>query len=199
MAHQPSDSLVVWLLLSSLVAMPASANPDKIPPSLGLTMDLKVKNIELRVGESLACEVKITNRGKKTVTLVAPGDGSQHGWRTPITGGSVLSLESTKKHATRPTPSKAPRCGNMNGLKKDEVFTLKPGQSKKLQAWTTLGPFEAAGKYRVILLYENQPSLKWPRDDLGLAGPHDKEALQKVKTSSKCLVVSNEIIITAVK
>jgi len=54
----------------------------------------------------------LVNRGKREVTLVEPGDGSDCGWRTPLVEWS------------RRRRDNGGRCGNINALKEEEVFTL---------------------------------------------------------------------------
>src|SRR5919201_6135680 len=69
----------------------------------------------------------LLNKGKETVTLVTPGDGSDCGWRTPLVGWSVVKVSADNPRAGK-HPDKVPlhrgaRCGNVNALKADEVFT----------------------------------------------------------------------------
>src|SRR5262249_657707 len=61
---------------------------------------------------------EVVNRPGREITLVKPGDGSDCGWRTPVITWTVEGVK----------PRGVLRCGNVNPLRPNEVFTLKPGQ-----------------------------------------------------------------------
>jgi hypothetical protein len=124
--------------------------------------------------------------------LVSPGDGSEHGWRTPIVGWSIIKDNSTMPHPSEPTPSKEGRCVYMNSLKSDEVFWLSPRESRGVNNWAFLRPFEEPGVYRVVFLYANHPSLQWRNE---FSWKHDSIALWRAKHSTETTIVSNEIVL----
>ena len=140
----------------------------------------------------------ITNTSSKDVTLVLPGDGSRYGWRTPVIGWSVIPADDKKtKHPEVPTPPKVvARCGNINALKADEVFTLKPGESKVIDRGVGIPPFPGPGKYRIKFFYSNIPDIKWSGVPLG---KHDPQAASKIPGSTPCKLISNELIVTVTK
>ena len=168
----------------------AADSEDKAP---ALVMQLSSPKTTLKVKEQPQVSVSITNNGEKPVTLVQPGDGSESGWRTPIINWSVLEANSKAKHPTQAAPQRRARCGNINRLKAEEVFTLAPGESKELKNWIYLEPFAKAGKYKVVFLYANRPTLKWSGIPLG---EHDAKAMGRVKNSTECSLVSNEVSFT---
>ena len=54
-------------------------------------------------GDTPSFDATIINQGKKPVTLVLPGDGSESGWRTPVVGWSVVSAaEPRQTHPAEP-------------------------------------------------------------------------------------------------
>jgi len=145
-----------------------------------------------RAGGSADIRVMLTNSGQKPVTLVHPGDGSDNGRRTPIIGVSILlpSQKGDKHPETRPLVRGG--CGNINPLKRDEVFELGPGATAKgAGSWPAWVHFSEAGTYRVRFYYRNDPTLQWKGIPLGT---HDPEALRRLRTSYKCSLVSNELV-----
>ena len=135
-------------------------------------------------------EFHIRNVGAHPVTLVAPGDGSESGWRTPTVSLSFLPVDSWKSHPAATASGPGGRCGNINKLEPQEVFQLAPGEEKKI-AWGHLfGGRMKPGKYRVRMYYENIPDMKWS----GLVmGGHDKGAMRRVRKSTPVSLVSNEV------
>src|SRR5260370_24574724 len=170
----------------------------------------------MKRGQDVRWEVTIVNRGKQEVTLVQPGDGSDCGWRTPIIewviNGGVegatrqLTVEKTKVRANdgapapKPTPQPAclgerfgriARCGNINSLKADEVFVLKPGQQVRLNAWMRDGGSQrAAGTYKVAVRYFHIPDLQWKGVPLG---EHDPRAMDRIRRSAPVTLESNVV------
>jgi len=138
--------------------------------------------------------VAITNSGKADVTLVQPGDGSDCKMRTPVVGWSAIPADDPKAtHPQEPPLYAGGRCGNINALQADEVFVLKPGERKALGGWFGAPSFPKRGKYRVVLYYFNLPNLQWSGLPLRR---HDEKAMRQVKTSTKCELVSNELVFT---
>ena len=140
--------------------------------------------------------VEIKNVGKPNVTLVKLGDGSAVGWRTPIVGWSILPADSKEQHPKQPQKRMVARCGNINALKLDELFTLKPGETMKLGDWNGFPHDIPPGKYRVVYYYSNVPDLKWSGVPLG---NHDANAMREVKNSTPIALVSNELQVEVVK
>lgn len=175
-------------------------NPSNIPSTKGafetknnenLILTIKLKQPVVTKGKYIQISATITNKGNEPVTLVKPGDGSSYGWRTPITALSVLS-ESDKKvsHPKNPKLFNLPRCGNINPLRANEVVTLNKGESVKLNQWAGYKKMDKVGTYRVVFYYNNQPTLKWRGLPLG---KHDEAAMKKVKASTPCKLISNEV------
>lgn len=160
---------------------------------LGADLVLKVQppRAPIRVGDDTRFTVFIRNRGPEPVTLVEPGDGSECGWRTPIVGWSVLPVEARQqRHPTEPPRFKGTRCGNINPLRLSEVFSLAVGEGRRLGGWIAFPMPEQAGRYRVVLYYQNIPDLKIS----GLAlGQHEQGVMDRVRRSTPCRVISSEI------
>jgi hypothetical protein len=125
----------------------------------------------------------LTHAGEETVTLVLPGDGSEVGWRTPTMTWQVW------------TPAGAPvsmshsgRCGNMNALRPEEIFTLRPGERHDLGDW--LGsPHLPPDTYVVQAIYENDP-----KHAMGRAlGRNDDTLVTRIRATTACRVASNAI------
>ena len=127
--------------------------------------------------------VQITNKGAEPITLVEPGDGSDIGWRTPIVSWRVEDARGPV------TPKSGGRCGNINPLHREEVFALRPGESRDFRFF----PFvwlDQPGSYRLSLTYANRPDLEWRGI---LLGKHDDEAMRLLRHSTPCLVNSNTL------
>ena len=146
-----------------------------------ITIELKALTSVGTAKQPVKLALIITNRSKKTVTLVQPGDGSLVGWRTPVIQWHVNGQR-----------SKLPpgRCGNVNPLRANEVFTLKPGEHKQLSTWIGAPWLKSPGKYQVSLRYTNDPKLKWRGLPLG---KHDPDAMKKVRTSTAVTLQSNVV------
>lgn len=144
----------------------------------------------IKSNEHIQAKVHIKNLGDSEITLVTPGDGSNFRRRTPIVGWSVLSAKSKQQHPKVPTPHGISFCGNINGLKPDEVFTLKPGDTKELIDWVGFPRGFQPDKYRVVFYYSNEPDLKW--SGIPLAA-HDASAMRAVKNSTPVALVSDEV------
>lgn len=175
---------------------PKKLAAEKLPPvkpQCELRLELGTK-MEIGKGEA---KIQLRNVGNTPMTLVMPGDGSDCGWRTPIIGWSVLPVDSDDDHPPTPPRQGVGRCGNINSLKAEEVFTLRPGQSKTLGPWARLPTYNLKpGKYRVVVYYKNDPKLKWSGLPLG---PHDQKAMQRIGESTPVNLVSNEQIIELVE
>src|SRR6516162_9153731 len=105
------------------------------------TLDLHIsaKEASLTLGQQPQITATITNKGSAPVTLVLPGDGSESGWRTPLVGFSSIKTGKDKPQHPATVPLyRGGRCGNVNALRSNEVFTLAPGKSKDLSTWIGL-------------------------------------------------------------
>ncbi len=160
----------------------------------GLVLHIAAKEATLIQGQQPQITATISNRGKTPVLLVHPGDGSAWGWRTPLIGWSAAKLGAgAANHPKTPRFLHGGRCGNINRLKKEEVFVLAPGASKQLNGWIGTPQLAEPGTYRVVFYYANEPTLKWRGIPLGT---HDEEAMQQVQKSQKCALISNELNLT---
>ena|GEM_PF-1473099 len=131
----------------------------------------------------------IKNVGMESVTLVAPGDGSVAGWRTPTLRWSYLPADSWDSHPVSPSSGAGGRCGNINSLEPKEIFELAPGEEKELVWWHLFpGPMKP-GHYRVRLYYDNIPDMQWRGVTMG----HNAKAMQHVKESTAVSLISNEV------
>ena len=160
------------------------------PYSNQLTLTLVPETPILGVGETTAIKFHITNNGNETVTLVNPGDGSEVGWRTPILRWWVIEDGNITEH---PTEFEGTRCGNIQALKWNEVFTVAPGETKVIDKSLWLSPFRKPGTYRVKFFYDNRPSMQWGGIELGT---HNPIAMWRVRNSTECTLTSNEVIFT---
>lgn len=157
-----------------------------------LVLTITPPSSPLHVHSYLPFSARVTNAGKRAVLLTQPGDGSESGWRTPVVGWSILPVGDARLHPALPPRNTTPRCGNVNTIRRDEVFVLNPGGSTALE-YVGVPRFEAAGRYRIKFYYQNTP-------DTAPGGlpfePHDAEALALMKKSTPCLLKSNELIVT---
>ena len=114
---------IISLLLVVTVIMVCVS--DKKSPKIDIELTTTTPVVE--VDQALHFSVSLVNRGKRSVTLVQPGDGSRVGWRTLIISWSVINTDG-------PLMDRASvgRCGNINTLDKNEVFTIAPGEKIKL-------------------------------------------------------------------
>jgi hypothetical protein len=170
---------------------PAKASGD----AGGLVLELKA-DAEATVGKPVKVTATVVNQGKEAVTLVQPGDGSDFGWRTPVVGWSavkVASADAKANHPNKPELDHGRRCGNINALKMDEVFTVEPGKKKDLAEWVGQPSMPEPGTYKVVFYYANEPGRKWKGVPLG---EHDAGAMARVQQSTPCKLKSNEVTIT---
>ncbi len=111
----------------------------------------------------------ITNRGGEPVSLVQPGEGSDHGWRAPTIGWSILREgDPPRPHARNTRLAGWRSCGTIASLHEAELFVVEPGGTHPLADWdrqATLsfeprperGPALRPGDYRVVFYYANDP------------------------------------------
>jgi hypothetical protein len=151
---------------------------EQADPLTGVAVELRPFQQTLKVGELPRLFLVLINRGSQDVDLVQPGDGSESGRRTPLIEWSGCYW------------SRGATCGNINALRAEEVFTLKPGESKQFSEWVEIPPFEWPGRYRLSVRYTNVPKLASGSIPLG---EHDGPALQAVHRSTKVSAASNTV------
>jgi hypothetical protein len=173
----------------------ARDDPTKVAPEAGaLTLQIKAEKAETTVGKPLKIKATIANGGKDPVTLVQPGDGSDVGWRTPVIGWSAVKVDSAEaKHPDKPELERGPRCGNINALKADEVFTVESGKKKDFNEWIGQPALPTPGTYKVVIYYANEPGRQWKGVPLG---EHDAKAMARAQASTACRLRSNEVVVT---
>ncbi len=146
----------------------------------------------LKVQPTGEMTVHIKNISKTSVTLVMPGDGSSHHWRTPMIAWSALPFESKEQHPQQAKKSKIRRCGNISALKPKEVFVLKPNELKLIQKTKDVCVARGkSGKIRFVYYYTNDPKLSWSGFPLG---KHDEKTMRRVCSSTPAILVSNEVV-----
>jgi len=179
-----------WLLVAQIAVATAAA-----PCSVELSVIANVTTYDASSTSgalgSDVFEVSVRNSGRATITLVEPGDGSGNGRRTPITTWEVELVGSSY------SAPKLGYCGNINPLTAGEVFELEPGQSHVFGSWVPPVFATEPGTYRVRFKYVNDPLLRWGGIPLS---EHDPKAMQRVRTSTACSALSNqvEVLVTAV-
>jgi hypothetical protein len=164
--------------------------PTRSEPAAALSLKLTAAAAAIRVGETPDISAEIRNAGGEPALLVAPGDGSERGLRSPLA-----------KWVIEPVPGEgradgvlrtAMPCGNINALRPDQVFELKPGETRRFSGWDG-STFVKPGKYVVRYEYENRPNMEWAGIVLG---EHDGGAMARVRQSLACKLTSGELILT---
>lgn len=162
-----------------------------------LSLEISCEQLTARNGTNLQIRATITNQSDKPVTLVRPADGSETGQRTPIVGWSVIPAKDAKQpHPVYP---------DLPDIKKDHVlpppaeadlFTIAPKTNVPLEGIIPQIKFPGPGSYRIVLLYINEPGLKWSGQT---PDPKSETLLKGIGQSSPCSLTSNELIITIVE
>src|SRR5579871_3670301 len=163
-----------------------------LPSTRGLTLTIRTDKGEQEPGGSVTLVAEIQNSRSEAVTLVAPGDGSESGLRTPVMWWSVTKVGEVLPWKRRFDSLSAGRsCGNMNPLEEHDLFTLVPGETKVLNEWTGQVTFVEPGTYRVVCHYANRPWIPPPSE--AIAGQQDKSVLAQVAKSLPCELRSNAL------
>jgi hypothetical protein len=152
--------------------------------SCGLRATLREAPVRQMGDHRFAIDLK--NESTHAVKLVLPGDGSEVGWRTPIITWKAL------KNGVAVPQEEGGRCGMMNPLKVEEVFTLGPGETKTIDEWIGYLPYPA-GTYEMRVTYKNDPSLA-EREGKGKA--REDEVAKAFASTSPCEVTSNALSVT---
>jgi hypothetical protein len=181
--------------LSLIVCAAAGARPAPADEScIGVKLEISTREPVVKIGDAPKLDAFVVNESTATVHVVRPGDGSSIGWRTPIVGWSVINAASkSATHPSAPPPPRGARDGNINALSTKDLLTLKPGARESLGPWIGNPSFPSTGSFRVVFYYRNDPDLPWKGIPLGA---HDPEAMRAVKSSAKCALVSNELLLT---
>lgn len=140
----------------------------------GVALVLSPDRQSIRAGEVPTLTATLINRGSQEVTLVKPGDGSECAWRTPLvewSAGDALPRL---------------RCGNMNALQADEVFTLGSGESCLLDFWY-IPRFSRPGRYSLAMRYTNFPKIVLREEAI-----RDPMA-RRMRQSTRVSTVSNKV------
>jgi hypothetical protein len=121
---------------------------ERADAATGVALELGPASQTIKFGETPVIEATVVNRGSREVVLVEPGDGSESSWRTPViawsNGHSLMS-----------------RCGTMTPLSADEIFTLRPGESRRLNGWVGGPRLRGPSRYWVAVRYTNRPDQPW--------------------------------------
>ena len=182
--------ITILLLLAGCLSSALPVEPSSLSSQAprGLSLKLSVESASLRVMEQPKVKITISNQGRDPVVLVRPGDGSDREMRSPLTKWLVEPLpgEGDPKGILQVIMD----CGNINALRPDEIFTIAPGETEtfRTNVWAV---FSKPGKYRVRYVYENRPSMEWKGIVLG---QHDEEAMRRVRESTSCKLISNEVV-----
>ena len=155
----------------------------------GLVLRIEPSEVTVKSGQNFEVRALIENRTSRNVTLVSPGDGSESGMRTPVISWRFFQRAKKDGRPVKPFPSA--RCGNMNAIRAEEIFVLKPGESKRINVDLASRAGYPEGKYRATLEYWNEPK----RKRTGLA-QEDSKVIKSIEKSTPCKVVSNEIMVT---
>jgi hypothetical protein len=180
----PASPAAPEVTAGELVAGKAVQN---VAANVALEMKIEAP-AEMRVGKYATFKIALTNRTQEVITLVRPGDGSNVGWRTPLTASMIVPESAFKVAPAWPEPRGYVRCGNINSLKADEVVTLRPGESLN---YTDYVQFAEPGKQVVVFYYRNVPGHPWSGLPLGA---HDAVAMERVHGSTPVDVRQEAVI-----
>ena len=155
-----------------------------LPPNTAAEVQPGDLELELSKNE-WGWDAELTNVGDQTLLLVAPGDGSDVGWRTPILSWVMQDLEG------RPLEQQPwGRCGNMNPLTAEELLIVEPGTSF---SFSVAGPTAATTEqFHAVLEYRNDPDHEWKGGELG---PHHAGAFAALARSTRCSVTSAPVLV----
>ncbi len=87
-------------------------------------------------------------------------------------------------------------CGNINPLKRAEVFTLASSAKQVLNEWINPVIDLPAGRYRLRMQYSNEPARKVSGLPLG---EHEAGAEDLIRRSTGCTLVSNDVTLTVLE
>lgn len=191
------NAIFVGLAMAFAVAG-CNSQPVQMPPMAPSQFELHLELPSTFSADSRSeVAISIKNVGESAARLVLPGDGSSVRWRTPIVGWSILKADSGLEHPMLPPfPKNVARCGNINALSRDEIFMLKPGETRDLSEWVAFPRDLLPGSYRVVFYYTNSPGLTWSGVPLG---DHDRVAMAQAQSSTSVALASNEVAVVVAK
>lgn len=128
-----------------------------------VTAEIVILDEALDVGETLAWEITLRNKGAQTVTVAPPLDGSAEGMRDPIWRLELLDADGSVVSAPF-GHQELGRCGMTNPLSVSDLRHLPPGGSLTLRGddlvWfpkQTVLASSRPGTYRARVTYEAGP------------------------------------------
>ena len=168
-----------------LAAASAASSQDASRPALAtrpapeLRLELSTSTPNLMLGDWLKFSAVLVNEGREPVTVVLPGDGSYAGLRTPIFRWTPARMGSFV-------------CTTISEIQPEEVVTLEPGKSVKVDRWLGQPALDHADRHAVFVELENVPDLKWGGHPLSEYGAGTMELVRK---SQPFKVKSNVVIV----
>lgn len=166
-------------------------------------VDSSADSIRLRIAEATlsfpqgrppcGIQATLTNNRAEPIVLVTPGDGSEVGLRTPITGWSILSasLHGKTDHPKIMPPQPSRGFGEINAPKATEVFVLPPSRSRTIRISLRAALNLRRGRYAAVCYYINDPSF---RITTQILDREDLRATSLIARSTRCSLHSNEVI-----
>lgn len=154
------------------------------PEAEKLTLELRTVHPVIQSGQWVPLVLTLTNNSEQPATIIAPGDGSAWGWRTPVIRWS------------HDLYGGLPRCGNINALTAAEIVTLGPGEKMDFHGWGISSPsLPGAGKHQLKVEMQHDPDLQWKGIPLG---EHEPAAMDAVRRLNAYKLVSNTIEIEVI-
>ncbi|MFK7775974.1 MAG: hypothetical protein AB8F94_27870 [Saprospiraceae bacterium] len=172
--------------------MPIASMKKYMAKEMDLRITTENKKLSLSKKEFPKVKVSLNNFTKDTIKILQPGDGSNVGWRTPTIRWSVIDLEKEESHPdTLPEiKEKISRCGNMNGLNRRDIVSLRPKFGIKLK-WTSDPSIpRRLGKYSVRFYFEHKPDSDWVMN--GYPENEGKRIINE--ETEEMFLVSNELV-----
>ncbi len=124
-------------------------------------------------GQTLPLEASITNETSAKVVLLLCGDGSDVGLRPPRIEWSFIPVESRERHPKVVSSTSHRGFSEINAVRRSEVVTLKPDESRPLGEWIGIPTDLPPGRYRAVHYYTNDPKQKitgepWEESEVGV-------------------------------
>jgi hypothetical protein len=129
-------------------------------------------------------QLRLINEGPDTVTVVAPGDGSNLGFRTP----TIEWIVTTEDNCV--IRKRSIGCGTINPLKEEEIVVLEPGGEVAFDEWIGIPKLSKGDVHFIAVRYTNDPGILDQEFPL-MTGP--SPLLDKVRTSTPLSLTSNTI------
>lgn len=121
------------------------------------------------------------NRTASALAVLPPGDGSENSMRTPSLTWIVNGVPVYPQR----------ECGNISGLRSDELRTLTAGGTATFQF--PLPPFKlSAGAHMVQVLYELAPGMMWS----GIHPAHNQAALARLSVALPFETITPPVLIS---